>query len=232
MDSPTLSAVIVAAGSSRRMGFDKLTASLLGRPLVAHSLAAFDACADVASIVLVCAGERMAEFEEIAAPFGKVREVVSGGKERVDSVLAGVSALDDLSPAFVAVHDGARPLITPSAISACFAAAQEAGAAVSAEPVTDTLHRTDAAGLALETVSRENLWRMQTPQIVEASALKALLLEAREAGTAVTDEISLLLRAGRKARVVENPDWNLKVTYPRDLALAEMLLKNREALPK
>jgi 2-C-methyl-D-erythritol 4-phosphate cytidylyltransferase len=229
MSSSTLSAVIVAAGSSRRMGFDKLTASLLGRPLVAHSLAAFDACADVGSIVLVCAGERMGEFEKMAAPFAKVREVVPGGKERVDSVLAGVSALDDAAPAFVAVHDGARPLITPSAISACYAAARETGAAVSAEPVTDTLHRTDAAGLALETVSREHLWRMQTPQIVETAPLKALLLAARDAGAAVTDEISLLLRAGRKARVVENPDWNFKVTYPRDLALAEMLLKNRSS---
>jgi 2-C-methyl-D-erythritol 4-phosphate cytidylyltransferase len=230
MSVQTLSAVIVAAGSSRRMGFDKLTAPLLGRPLVSHSLGAFQACADVESIVLVCSGERKAEFETIAAPFPKVREVVAGGRERVDSVLSGVSALDDLAPAFVAVHDGARPLITPAAISSCFQAAKETGAAVSAEPVTDTLHRADAANLALETVSREHLWRMQTPQIVETSVLKALLLEARESGAAATDEISLLLRAGRKARVVENPDWNMKVTYPRDLALAEMLMKNRQIL--
>jgi 2-C-methyl-D-erythritol 4-phosphate cytidylyltransferase len=232
MELPTLSAVVVAAGSSRRMGFDKLTASLLGEPLVAHSLAAFEACADVGSIVLVCSGERTEEFKKIAAPFGKVRKVVAGGKERVDSVLAGVSALDEVAPDFVAVHDGARPLITPSAISSCFTAARETGAAVSAEPVTDTLHRADPAGLARETVSRENLWRMQTPQIVAAGTLKDLLLAARDAGAAVTDEISLLLRAGRRARVVENPDWNLKVTYPRDLALAEMLLKNRESLSR
>jgi len=211
------------------MGFDKLTAELLGRPLVAHSLAAFEACPDVENIVLVCSGERMAEFERIAAPFTKVREVVAGGRERVDSVLSGVSALDDLSPVYVAVHDGARPLITPVAISGCFQAAKETGAAVSAEPVTDTLHRTDADNFALETVAREHLWRMQTPQIVEAAVLKSLLLAARDQNVPVTDEVSLLLRAGRKARVVENPDWNLKVTYPRDLALAEMLMKNREA---
>lgn len=211
------------------MGFDKLTAELLGRPLVAHSLGAFQACADVESIVLVCSGERIAEFEKIAAPFPKVREVVAGGRERVDSVLSGVSSLDDVAPAYVAVHDGARPLITPAVISACFQAAKETGAAVSAEPVTDTLHRTDVGNFALETVPRDHLWRMQTPQIVETQVLKALLLEARDQNVPVTDEISLLLRAGRKARVVENPDWNLKVTYPRDLALAEMLMKNREA---
>jgi len=155
--------------------------------------------------------------------------VVSGGRERVDSVLSGVSALDDLSPVYVAVHDGARPLITPVAISGCFQAAKETGAAVSSEPVTDTLHRTDADNFALETVPREHLWRMQTPQIVEAAVLKSLLLAARDQNVPVTDEVSLLLRAGRKARVVENPDWNLKVTYPRDFALAEMLMKNREA---
>lgn len=209
------------------MGFDKLTAPLLGRPLVAHSLAAFEACADVDAIVLVCSGERMVEFEKIAAPFAKVREVVAGGRERVDSVLAGVSAFDDLAPVHLAIHDGARPLITPGVISACYRAAVEFGAAVTAEPVTDTLHRTDPAGFALETVSRENLWRMQTPQILETAVLKTLLLAARASGAAVTDEISLLLRAGHPAKVVENPDWNFKVTYPRDLTLAEMLLKNR-----
>lgn len=210
------------------MGFDKLTAPLLGQPLVAHGLAAFEDCADVDGIVLVCAGERVAEFEKIAAPFAKVREVVAGGRERVDSVLAGVSAFADPGPVHIAIHDGARPLITPEAISACYRAAVEFGAAVSAEPVTDTLHRTDAAGLAHETVSRENLWRMQTPQILETRVLKSLLLEARASGAAVTDEISLLLRAGRAAKVVENPDWNFKVTYPRDLALAGMLLKERQ----
>jgi 2-C-methyl-D-erythritol 4-phosphate cytidylyltransferase len=169
----------------------------------------------------------MAEFEKIAAPFAKMREVVPGGRERVHSVLAGVASFSDPAPDFVAVHDGARPLITPEAISACYRAAVEAGAAVCAEPVTDTLHRTDSAGFVRETVSRENLWRMQTPQIVQTALLEALLLEARETDAPVTDEISLLLRAGRKARVIENPGWNLKVTYPRDLQLAEMLLQNR-----
>jgi 2-C-methyl-D-erythritol 4-phosphate cytidylyltransferase len=211
------------------MGFDKLTAPLLGRPLAAHSLAAFEACGDVDAIVLVCSGERLAEFEKIAAPFAKVRRVVAGGRERVDSVLAGVSAAGS-GPTHLAVHDGARPLITPQAISACYQAAVEFGAAVCAEPVADTLHRTDAAGFARETVSRENLWRMQTPQILETSVLKGLLDAARGSGAATTDEISLLLRSGRPAKVVENPDWNFKVTYPRDLALAEMLLKNREPL--
>lgn len=214
------------------MGFDKLAADLCGRPVVVHSLAAFDACAEVETILLVCASERREEFETLAAPFRKVRQVLAGGSERMDSVLAGVSALGEPGTGYVAVHDGARPLITPAAISACFLAAREAGAAACAEPVADTLHRSGPDGCVRETISRENLWRMQTPQIVAAAVLKNLLLEARESGIPATDEVSLLLRAGGKARVVENPDWNFKVTFPRDLSLAEAVLKNRNPVPE
>lgn len=209
------------------MGFDKLAAPLAGRPLVAHSVAAFQDCADVDAIVCVCAGGRVEEFRRLANEFPKVRAVVPGGRERVESVLAGVGALGAARPAFVAVHDGARPLVTPAAISACYQAAREYGAAVCAEAVTDTLHRVDGDGLAVETVSRKNLWRMQTPQIMEFAVLESLLSDVRDAGGAITDEISLLVRQGARAKVVENPDNNLKVTYPRDLALAEMVLRTR-----
>jgi len=222
-----LAAIIVAAGVSRRMGFDKLTVPLAGRPLISHSLSAFEACADVGRVVLVCAAERLEEFTAIAANFPKVARIVPGGKERVESVLAGVSALGDPAPIFVAVHDGARPLITPAAISACYEAAREFGASVSAEPITDTLHRVDGEGLTTETVPRKNLWRMQTPQTMEFQVLQNLLNDVKESGGAITDEISLLIRSGARAKVVENADWNLKVTYPRDLELAEMILQRR-----
>lgn len=222
-----LAAIIVAAGASRRMGFDKLTVPLAGRPLISHSLAAFEACADVEQIVLVCAAERMEEFKVIAAIYPKVSRIVPGGRERVESVLAGVAALAEAQPVFVAVHDGARPLITPAAISACYEAAREFGASVSAEPITDTLHRVDGEGLTTETVPRKNVWRMQTPQTMELQVLESLLRDVQESGGTITDEISLLIKTGAKARVVENPEWNLKVTYPRDLELAEMILQRR-----
>lgn len=220
-------AIIVAAGSSRRMGFDKLTAPLAGRPLVLHGVAAFQQCSAIADIVCVCAAERVEEFRALVSGFSKVRAIVPGGRERVESVLAGVEALGEPGPRFVAVHDGARPLISPAAIAACCAAAREFGAAVSAEPVTDTLHRADRDGLTFETVSRDNLWRMQTPQIMETSVLESLLRRSLDAGAAVTDEISLLIRSGHIAKVVDHPDWNFKVTYPRDLVLAEMVLRAR-----
>ena len=225
--SPNLVALIVAAGSSRRMGFDKLFAPLGGRPLITHSLAAFSACADVDQIVLVCAGERLADFQAAAAAFPKVQNVVAGGRERVDSVLSGVGALREPRPIFVAVHDGARPLITPEAISACYHAATETGAAVCAEPVTDTLHRVDDEFHPVETVSRKKLWRMQTPQILELVTLESLLHAARDSGGSITDEISLLIRSGGQAKAVENTGWNFKVTYPRDLEPAELILQKR-----
>jgi len=225
--SPNLVAVVVAAGSSRRMGFDKLTASLLGRPLITHALEAFQRCGDVDAIVLVCGSERVEEFTKLAADFPKVNKVVPGGRERVDSVLRGLEAFASPEPIFVAVHDGARPLITPEAISMCYKQAVEFGAAVCAEPETDTLHRVDGDLCTVENVPRKNLWRMQTPQITEFSLLLSLIREMQEGGNLVTDEISVLMRSGGKARVVETPDWNFKVTYPRDLQLAETVLKAR-----
>lgn len=213
------------------MGFDKLSAPLGGKPLIAHSLAAFNDCPDVDYIVLVCAADRIEEFRVLSAEFPKVRQIVSGGKERVQSVLAGTAAFAENRPIFAAVHDGARPLITAELISACYQAAREFGASVSAEPVTDTLHRVNNQLLTVETVSRKNLWRMQTPQILELTVLESLLQDVRETGGTITDEISLLIRSGGKARVVENLDWNIKITYPRDLELAEIILENRKQRP-
>jgi len=222
-----LAAIVVAAGASRRMGFDKLTAPLLGKPLITYSLAAFEQCADVDHVVLVCSADRISEFEAITKEFPKVRKVVAGGRERVDSVLCGMGALDN--PLFVAVHDGARPLITPEAISGCYAMAPEHGASACAGPVSDTLHRVDQEFRAVETVSRKNLWQMQTPQILEFEVLNSILEEAREHGDTITDEISLLIRQGGKARVFDNPDWNFKVTYPKDLDLAALILEKRNS---
>lgn len=222
---PNLVAVIVAAGSSQRMGFDKLTAPLLGRPLIVHTLAAFQNCPDVDSAVLVCAADRVGEFQALAAEFPKVTHVVPGGKERFDSVREGLETFAPPLPGFVAVHDGARPLILPETISQCYQEAKTFGAAVCAEPETDTLHRVDAERCTVENVPRQSLWRMQTPQITGFSQLLSLIRDLPETGA--TDEISVLMRAGGRARVVETPGWNFKVTYPRDHLLAEHVLKTR-----
>ncbi len=219
--------LIVAAGSSRRMGFDKITAPLAGRSLVQWSLAAFEACPDIAFSILVCASDRVAEFEALAAPFKNVRRVVAGGCERADSVLNGLKAMSDPAPAYVAVHDAARPLVTPGLISLVLEAARRDGCAVAAEPVSDTLHRSDGGGNLMETVSRSDLWAMQTPQAAGFADLVAALETLRRSGMPVTDEISALIASGKRPRAVSHGAPNFKVTYPRDLELARAAIARR-----
>lgn len=201
------------------MGFDKLRADLAGRPVLAHSLQAFQDCEDVSEIVWVTAPD-----EADAMASGKITSVILGGAERHDSVWNG---LQSVSTEYVAVHDAARPLITAAAISVCFEVAQEWGAAVCCEPESDTLHRADEERFLVSPVSRENVWRMQTPQIFRTELLKEAYVAIREKGASVTDEVSAILAIGGKVRLWSNPEWNFKITYPRDLLLAEFILKNR-----
>ena len=134
----TTAAIIVAAGSSARMGFDKLTAPLCGRSVLECSLRAFQDCSAINRAVLVCAPQRIAEFTELAAAFPKFRDIVAGGAERSASVLHGLQALASNPPDFVAVHDAARPLVTPSLIEKILAAAEIHHAASAAHAVTDS----------------------------------------------------------------------------------------------
>lgn len=208
------------------MGLDKITAPLAGKKLILYSLEAFQQVEAIDSIYLVTAGHRLEELEEISRGFSKLRKVVAGGSSRFDSVRNGLDAMDP-KPELVAVHDGARPLVTPGIIRRVIEVAETDGAAACAERVTDTLHRTDDQNRTIETVPRDNLWRIQTPQIIRFD----LLQEAAQSGSLLsdhpTDEVSAIRTLGARATLVENPDWNLKVTYPGDLALAENLLALR-----
>lgn len=216
--SKSLSVVIVAAGSSTRMGFDKLTALIRGQSVLARSIAAFQECDCVDRIVLVCAESRVEEFCTLAEPYYKVSRVVPGGQERKDSVFQGLINLDGND--FVAVHDAARPLVTPAMITRCFQAAQKIGAAACGEPATDTMHRVDVRGVATVTVPRDNLWRMQTPQI----GRRIELLEALSQPEFFTDEVSALVAAGKDVEIVSAGRRNFKITFPGDLLLAEAIL--------
>ena len=225
------SGLIVAAGASRRMGFDKITAPLAGRPLVTWSLAAFEACEDIGPCVLVCSESRIDEFTALAAPYKKIQAVVPGGTERAESVMNGLRALAANGPALVAVHDAARPLVTPALISRVVAAAAEWGAAVAAEPVSDSLHRAAGADHLVETVSRNNLWAMQTPQVAGLHDLREALESARSSGREITDEIAALIHAGFRPRAVLHGGCNIKITFPRDLLLAEAVLRSIATSP-
>jgi len=217
-------AVLVAAGSSRRMGFDKLAARLAGRSVVEWSLEAFEKAPSIDLAILVCAPDRIAEFTALAAPFHKFRKVIAGGAERGISVRNGLEALSGDAPDLVAVHDAARPLVTPGLIEKTLASAAAHHAASAAQPVSDSLHRADAAGALHETVCRQGLFAMQTPQAARFDLLLAAL-QAHHAGA--TDEVSALIAAGIHPRAVMHDAPNFKITHPQDLALAEVLLQLR-----
>lgn len=214
-------AVIVAAGSSRRAGFDKLTALLCGRPVLCRSIDAF-ATAGAAGIAVVCPLERRARLglreEDLPCPL----YWTAGGAERQDSVESGLATLPKACR-WVAVHDGARPLVRPADILRCLEAAQVHGAAACAHPVVDTLKRADADGMTLpEAVSREGLWGMETPQIFDKDLLTQAYAEVRQRKLAVTDEVSAVEAIGQRVALVRG-GINLKITLPGDLETAEAI---------
>lgn len=225
-----LTAIIVAAGTSRRMGFDKLFADLHGKPVVAHSIAAFEACAVVDAIVVVTREEQAPGIRALAAQesWRKLGRVVPGGAERRFSVWNGLAAAQTGEGDFVAVHDGARPLVTAAMIERCLARAQSVGAACCAAPVSDTLKRANAAGCVAGGVDRTDLWAMHTPQIFSAPALLRAYRAALDAGAPVTDEASALEMIGLPVALVDSAGENLKITYPADLPLAATILWQRE----
>lgn len=222
-------AIIVAAGSSRRMGFDKLTANLAGKPVVAHSLLAFARTSSVTHVVLVTREERLEEFRALAKQYvgGTRVTVVSGGSERHFSVWEGLCAADPDPSSYVAVHDAARPLIQPREIEACLKLAGKTGAATCAAPVADTLKRVDDAGEITGSVDRTGLWAMQTPQIFRVDILQRAYRQVLESGDLVTDEVSAMEQLGHRVPVYKNEEPNFKITVPHDLDLARLVLAAR-----
>jgi 2-C-methyl-D-erythritol 4-phosphate cytidylyltransferase len=229
-----LTAIIVAAGSSQRMGFDKLFADLGGLPVAAHSIAAFEACAAVDSVLLITRPEREPAFRQLAKENGwtKLRDILPGGAARHLSVWNGLQAMASRTKggadSFVAVHDAARPLVTPELIERCLRLARETGAACCAAPVSDTLKRASPDGRITGSVDRTDLWGMQTPQIFAFDALYQAYQSIIAANLTITDEASALEQLGQPVALLDSKDFNLKITYPSDLALANLMLQQRK----
>lgn len=205
-------AIIVASGSSRRMGFDKLAAEWQGKPILWHSVHAFSQQREITQIIVVTPPERF----EWLSDLGDQLVRVDGGTERPDSVLAGLQILND-NITHVAIHDGARPLIDQSSIIQTYAAAERYQAAALARKVVETLKRATPEGITTDSVSRDHLWTMETPQVFE----KNLILKAYEhfsAGdSSITDEVSALQLLGQGTKLVENKSPNPKITLQADL---------------
>jgi 2-C-methyl-D-erythritol 4-phosphate cytidylyltransferase len=214
-------AVIVAAGRSRRMGFDKLAADLAGEPVLRRSVRRLMAVPEIHRVVVVCDPGR---FEALlGGGFDKPLVRVDGGAERQDSVFAGLGALAAEDEG-VAVHDGARPLVRPADVSAAIATAAAHGAATLARPASETLKRADADGVVTGGVDRDGLWFTETPQVFRTELLRAAYAEVRRLGATVTDEVSAAGAAGIPVRIVASTGPNPKITVPSDLDLARALL--------
>jgi len=199
------------------MGADKLLMPLNGEPLLQRTLRAFAECDEIGEILLIAPPERAAQLTLPAHC-----RVLGGGAERRDSVWAGLQAA---AFPYVAVHDGARPLITSETIKRTIAAAREHGAAALARPVTETLKRATADLIVTpEILDRAHLWSMETPQVAERTRLVAAYEIILREQLLVTDEVSALQRAGMAVQLVESFTPNPKITFPADLRLAELLL--------
>jgi 2-C-methyl-D-erythritol 4-phosphate cytidylyltransferase len=226
-----LTAIIVAAGSSERMGFDKLFALVSGKPIIAHTIAAFERTSCVEEIILVGRADGLGELRKIIGQPTKVKQIVAGGAERSDSVRAGLDHLN-LKSDFVAVHDAARPMVTPEKITRVFDVCRTTGgAAALAEPINDTLKRADLDLAVKESVDRNGVYAMQTPQVFARKLLEEAYRLVAKKNVSVTDEASAVELFGCKVVLVPNHDFNFKITYPRDLPLAEFVLKQRASLP-
>ncbi|MCY3567126.1 MAG: 2-C-methyl-D-erythritol 4-phosphate cytidylyltransferase [Chloroflexi bacterium] len=216
-------AIVLAAGSSRRMGGgDKLLAELAGRPVLSRSLTAFEECHEVDDLVVVTSAANRAAVAELCSGLSKVRALVNGGRERQDSVWAGLSALRGVD--VVAVHDGARPLITPSGIAACIARAQDGTSVIAGGPAIDTIKVVDDGERIESTPDRAALRAVATPQVFPAATLRRAHEAAQRDGVLATDDAALVERLGEPVLVHDLGAPNPKITSPQDLLIAEALL--------
>src|SRR5207248_4169390 len=206
-----LTAIIVAAASSRRIGFDKLFETIAGRPVIAHTIDAFELADSVAEIIVVTRKDRCNEIRKISRDqsFKKVQAIITGGEHRQDSVRAGLENLSR-DARYVAIHDAARPLVRQEQIERVFEECRVHGAAVLAEPISDTLKRADVDLMVAASVERHQLYAMQTPQIFEGTLIEEAYRAVFANRVSVTDEVSAVERLGRKVFLVPTEDFNFK----------------------
>jgi len=225
-------ALIPCAGQGKRMGagVSKPYLEVYGRPLLAYTLETFQKHPLIEGIILVVeAGAVSYCCEEIVDKYGftKVKSVVVGGKERQDSVMCGLAYLDK-DTEWIAVHDGARPLISGDIITRALHTAFEADAAVVGVRVKDTIKVVGQDLTIIETPDRHKLWQIQTPQIFRRQLLERAYIQAAQEGWLGTDDASFVERLGQKIRMVEGEYLNIKITTPDDLIYFKAMLKGED----
>ncbi len=224
-------AIVLAAGRSTRMGGseNKQFLQLLGKPLLYYSLAAFEKASSVSGIVVVRRPDYAKPAEEIVATHGfkKVVAFADGGEERQNSVWNGLNACP-AGTRIVAVHDGARPLVTPELIEATIQCARVHGTGIASTKVVDTVKEADEQKRVLRTVDRTSLWSVQTPQTAQFELLRDGYAKVFALQMVVTDEAAAVKTLGHEVHLVEWPYLNFKITHPPDLIVAEALLRERQ----
>lgn len=216
--------VIVAAGSASRMGgIDKVMAPLAGEPMIVRTVRAFQDCDAVKKIVVVTREDLILPITSLCSGMSKVKAVVAGGSSRQESVHLGLNALSG-EVQLVAVHDGARPLVSWQLIDRVIRAANTYGAAAPAIPVKDTI-KVMKGGVVEQTPDRSNLFAVQTPQVFDFDLLRGALKKVEQEQLQVTDDCSAVEQMGMRVKIVEGDERNLKVTTPMDLKIAQMLLE-------
>jgi 2-C-methyl-D-erythritol 4-phosphate cytidylyltransferase len=221
-------AIIVAAGSASRMkGTDKIMTNLEEAPVIVHTLRAFQNSDAIQEIVVVTKAELLATISELCLlhNFTKVQAVVLGGSSRLESVLAGLEHVS-AKMTYIAVHDGARPLISVSLIDRTVQKAVLTNASAPALPVKDTV-KIARGSMVVDTPKRSELFAVQTPQVFDRDLLAGALKKAKQEKWDVTDDCSAVEKFGMTVHLVEGENENIKITTPIDLVVAQAILKRR-----
>lgn len=225
--TPSVTAIIAAAGNGTRMNIknSKQLIEVEDMPVIAHTLCAFQQSGLVDEIVIVTRESDLLVMADIAKEFGitKVTHIIKGGETRTESVKNGI---DCAAGNFVAIHDGARPCIKTEHIDLTVKKAFETKAAALGCPVADTLKRVDENGFIVETVDRNNMWQIQTPQVFEKELIKKAYKEADTNGA--TDDCMLVEAIGVKVAMVQGDKSNIKVTLQDDVGLAAAILREAD----
>jgi 2-C-methyl-D-erythritol 4-phosphate cytidylyltransferase len=234
-------AIILASGLGKRMGAgkNKTLLKLGGRPIIFYALNVFDKSGQINEIILTVGAGEEKVFKKIIEKynFKKRIRVIVGGKERQDSGYNAINFIDSekgkkKNNLIVLFHNGANPFVKREEIKSVIEATKKYGAAVVAHRTKDTIRQVDGRGISMGVIDRSGLWNMQTPQAIKFSLAKKAFQKAREDNFLGTDDVSLVERLGKKAKVIEASEYNFKITTPLDMELAKMVFKKNKDNPK
>ena len=225
-EKPAVAAIVVAAGNSTRMGVPKQLSPLRGIPVIGRTLLALEESRMVDEIIVVTREEDMLQVYDICKAYTitKATKILKGGATRQESVARGVRVAKE-DTAYFAIHDGARPLVTPAVINRVIEAAISCGAAAAAVRVKDTIKQSDENGFIIGTPDRQRLWQVQTPQVFERRLYLQALQQAERENADYTDDCQLVEHVGHPVRLCEADYANIKITTPEDVAYAEGILR-------